>query len=451
MSSTAHRIARRAGEDEAAGAELKLGEFDTAGCLVVSEVKILLEKRERAADNAVYRKTIDYVTNFARFGTEDACAAVRKALQKDATLKQFEIAQLANLCPNDAEEAKALIPRQLYLFRESLVVFALNDFKMLGLLLPFLLVAHGVSALNLSLAQAYAGQTFFDDWTFNASLAASVIDNTTQGNIHYLSRDASTAAGLTFINAAGNAIIKVDNTTSGVGDLTFGRNSIKLVSNASFSLGTLFIVDAVHLPYGCSVWPSLWTLSSVTHDDNGGEIDIWEGVNNQQNAQHTLHTTTGCTQSNNTALPYSGSVISNNCDYNINGNQGCVFRDNSTTSFGASFAASGGGVFATLWDGNGVQTWFWPRANIPPDITAGTPDPDTAGAADIFAQTCSGICTDLIGDPTNYDTAYFEIASIKTYIGAPTTASITNTTTVAGTVAATTSAVSNLNSQSTLL
>ena len=62
------------------------------------------------------------------------------------------------------------------------------------------------------------------------------------------------------------------------------------------------------------------------------DADIWEGVNNQQNAQHTLHTTTGCTQSNNTALPYSGSVISNNCDYNINGNQGCVFRDNSTTS-----------------------------------------------------------------------------------------------------------------------
>ena len=67
--------------------------------------------------------------------------------------------------------ANRLFHRQLYLFRESLVVFALNDFKMLGLLLPFLLVAHGVSALNLSLAQAYAGQTFFDDWTFNASLA----------------------------------------------------------------------------------------------------------------------------------------------------------------------------------------------------------------------------------------------------------------------------------------
>ena len=37
--------------------------------------------------------------------------SLRRALLKDPTLRQFEIAQLANLCPNDAEEAKALIPR----------------------------------------------------------------------------------------------------------------------------------------------------------------------------------------------------------------------------------------------------------------------------------------------------------------------------------------------------
>lgn len=96
--------------DEIAGPELRLGEFDTAGCLVISEVRILLEKREKVADNLVYKNTLDYVSNFARFKTEDECAAVRKALQKDSSLRQFEIAQLANLCPNDAEEAKALIP-----------------------------------------------------------------------------------------------------------------------------------------------------------------------------------------------------------------------------------------------------------------------------------------------------------------------------------------------------
>lgn len=34
-----------------------------------------------------------------------------RTLQKDSTLRQFEVAQLANLCPGDVEEAKSLIPR----------------------------------------------------------------------------------------------------------------------------------------------------------------------------------------------------------------------------------------------------------------------------------------------------------------------------------------------------
>lgn len=59
-----------------------------------------------------------------------------------------------------------------------------------------------------------------------------------------------------------------------------------------------------------------------------------------------------------------------------------------------------------------------------------------AGNAEVFAQTCSGLCTDLIADPANYNNvsewryirgqqadpipkAYFELASIKTYTGAP--------------------------------
>lgn len=59
--------------------------------------------------------------------------------------------------------------------------------------------------------------------------------------------------------------------------------------------------------------------------------------------------------------------------------------------YGSEFAQNGGGVFATLWDGNGVQTWFFPRASVPADITAGTPDPSTWGApaASWPSTTCS--------------------------------------------------------------
>lgn len=151
-------------------------DFDTAGCLVVSEVKILLEKRERAADNPYVQGHAageqqahgDYLVGFIfshgaicfpapestrrRWTTFPTLLASRlrmrarpseskeenspsflsnfqfkrarrltpvpsrcappssRALQKDPTLRQFEVAQLANLCPSDADEAKALIP-----------------------------------------------------------------------------------------------------------------------------------------------------------------------------------------------------------------------------------------------------------------------------------------------------------------------------------------------------
>ncbi|EGG04256.1 uncharacterized protein MELLADRAFT_89474 [Melampsora larici-populina 98AG31] len=91
--------------------QLKLGpEFDAAGCLSISEVKLLLEQRDKPADTAVYKKTQEFVNQFARFSTTDSAQAARQILSKDQTLKPFELAQLASLCPEEAEEAKSLIP-----------------------------------------------------------------------------------------------------------------------------------------------------------------------------------------------------------------------------------------------------------------------------------------------------------------------------------------------------
>jgi DNA-directed RNA polymerase II subunit RPB4 len=108
-------------------------EFNTAGCLVISEVKVLLETvRDRdVPDTAcvsvfytlnlyrplnpdgcrVYNKTLEYVRTFAKFTTADATMAVRTALGREPALTQFETAQIANLCPADADEAKSIVPR----------------------------------------------------------------------------------------------------------------------------------------------------------------------------------------------------------------------------------------------------------------------------------------------------------------------------------------------------
>ncbi|KAH9473602.1 hypothetical protein Pst134EA_000684 [Puccinia striiformis f. sp. tritici] len=92
--------------------QLKLGtDFEIAGCLSISEVKLLLEQRDKPADTAVYKKTHEYVNQFARFNSTDSAQAARQILSKDPTLKPFESAQLASLCPEEAEEAKSLIPR----------------------------------------------------------------------------------------------------------------------------------------------------------------------------------------------------------------------------------------------------------------------------------------------------------------------------------------------------
>lgn len=35
------------------------------------------------------------------------------------------------------------------------------------------------------------------------------------------------------------------------------RNSVRITSQDSFEAGTMWVLDAVHIPYGCSVWPAL--------------------------------------------------------------------------------------------------------------------------------------------------------------------------------------------------
>lgn len=46
--------------------------------------------------------------------------------------------------------------------------------------------------------------------------------------------------------------MKVDNSTNGANDPTFGRPSIKIMSNATVPAGSLVLMDAVHMPFGVS-------------------------------------------------------------------------------------------------------------------------------------------------------------------------------------------------------
>lgn len=48
---------------------------------------------------------------------------------------------------------------------------------------------------------------------------------------------------------------------------------------------------------------------------------------------------------------------------------------NRSTSYGDKLNNAGGGVYATLWNSNGISIWWFQRSAIPSDITSGSPNP----------------------------------------------------------------------------
>ncbi|CDO70917.1 Glycoside Hydrolase Family 16 protein [Trametes cinnabarina] len=219
-------------------------------------------------------------------------------------------------------------------------------------------------------AQSYQGSSFFDGWDFQDSP-----DTTTHGVALYIDRDSAQAANLIEINDAGNAVMRVETTPT----VSQYRKSIRITTQYSYT-GGLIVLDAVHMPTGCGTWPAFW--SNGPNWPAGGEIDMVEGVNDYTNNQVTLHTDPGCTMpsSDPSALDITGTLIATtDCSASETGNAGCGVRGSQTNSYGAAFNSIGGGVYATLWDDDGIKTWFFPRNSIPSDLANGAPQPDLWG------------------------------------------------------------------------
>ena len=109
---------------------------------------------------------------------------------------------------------------------------------------------------------------------------------------------------------------------------------------------------------------------------NEGEIDIIEGVNDASNNAMTLHTSDGCSVTDDGA--FTGTLGTTNCYVNApdqSTNAGCDIQNQDTQSYGANFNRIGGGVIATEWTSSAINIWFFPRGTTPADITAGKPDP----------------------------------------------------------------------------
>ncbi|KZT51853.1 glycoside hydrolase family 16 protein [Calocera cornea HHB12733] len=328
-----------------------------------------------------------------------------------------------------------------------------------------------VRAAGFNLLNNWQGSTFFDDnWDYYGSW-----DNLTLGDVNFVTRDVAFAQPqLTYVNGAGNAIIRVDNVSTV--PQPYKRNTVRISTVDTYGLGSLWVMDALHLPYGCSVWPAFW--SQATKWPEGGEIDTLEQINMAASNQYALHTVDGCMAS--TTAPMQGALTDPDCGteepYKT---QGCTVEEPNHASYGAAFAAGGGGVYATLLADTGVFIWFFPRGSIPSDLSVSnpniSPNPDNwgtpsasypsttcptstyfepqhviiditlcgawGGIPGTLNATCPGVPADapsnycyttyVAGDGSNYGTAYFEIQYVRIWSNV-TTASSTSSSASSG-------------------
>jgi len=313
----------------------------------------------------------------------------------------------------------------------------------LSIVLLSVLLPSALAATTYDMVKEYSGSTFFDGWNFYGHY-----DNLTNGDAIFVTSSVASSSKLAYVDSTTNrAIIKVDNTsTVGSNDK---RNTVRIASQDEFEVGSIWIADMYHVPYGCSVWPAFW--SQAPDWPTGGEIDTFEHWNMELHNQMTLHTDAGCSQVS--PLQTSTVINSTDCSYLDNSNAGCGVMDPNDSSYGADFAAAQGGVFITEFAETGISVWFFNRSSIPTSISGnsssvstsdlGTPVAnwptggcaidtffkaqnlifditlcgDAAGATSVFAQTCSGSCyyDYVVGNGSAYDNAYFDVASVRVY------------------------------------
>lgn len=244
------------------------------------------------------------------------------------------------------------------------------------------MTVHFLAFLNLLILYA-AAYVLVDDYSREAlfsNFSFFTGPDPTQGFVKYLGESEARDAGLINVTFGDDsqpvAYIGVDSSNIAPD----GRASVRISSNNAYNHG-LFIADFAHVPgTTCGTWPAFWMLGPDW--PQGGEIDIYEGVNLDYLNGMTLHTGPDCAVSPQRDA-YTGIMVTKNCDVaaaDQETNKGCQVMSRNRLSFADSMNVGGECVFATEWNDTAITIWFFARAaGIPSDILSGNPQSDGWG------------------------------------------------------------------------
>jgi hypothetical protein len=122
-------------------------------------------------------------------------------------------------------------------------------------------------ALGLNAQGTQEGQNFFDGWDFftGSDPTHGIVQFVDQANgvrislpLHCFMKvilfEWQTSSGLVQVNNEGNAVMRVETTPQVSGN----RQSVRITTQSSME-GGLVLMDSVHMPTGCGVWPAWWS------------------------------------------------------------------------------------------------------------------------------------------------------------------------------------------------
>jgi len=212
------------------------------------------------------------------------------------------------------------------------------------------------------------GRTFFDDWEF-------LRDDYNNGASEYLPREVALADGVAQAHDT-HAILR-----TGTRGLHFKRRTAKIITRRAWN-HSLMVIRHTHTPWGCGLWPAIWTHAPGYPWPTGGELDILEYVNDFP-SMTSFHTGL-----ENRCRLDGGQINKPGCQVmpDLNGmNYNCHTQYPLTLGCAVNKLplwspyewAHQPGVIAVEWTERFVKVFVIPENEIPADLQSDSPRPDS--------------------------------------------------------------------------